>query len=97
MRGSTERGPPHGTDPHLARLIAGCAVGDHHAMAALFDQTAEFVLRMCWLVVRDNDQAERCAGAAYRRVWSEAIHYEVGAVSPRCWLATIAYLSAREM
>lgn len=95
MTVSTE-GVPNGIDPALVRLIARCGVGDRRAMAALVDQTAELVLRMCRMVVPDAIQAERCAVAAYGRVWSEASSYDVDMASPRCWLATIAYLSARE-
>ncbi|GAA2503397.1 hypothetical protein [Terrabacter carboxydivorans] len=87
---------PHGIDPGLVRLIARCGVGDRHAMAALIDQTAELMLRMCRMVVPDAVQAERCAVVAYGRVWSESSSYNVDVASPRCWLATIAYTSARE-
>lgn len=95
MSVTTEWGP-HGTDPGLARLIARCGVGDDHAMGELVDQTSCLVLRMCRIVVPDAIEAQRCAVAAYRRVWSEANSYDVDLASPRCWLATIAYLSARE-
>ena len=85
----------HSADPGLAQLIAGCGLGDPHAMEALVDQTAVMVLRMCQMVVGDATGAEGCAVAAYRRVWREANSYDVHVASPRCWLATIAYLSAR--
>lgn len=80
------------SDPNqrLVDDLAGCARGDHRALARLYRATSARLYAQLLRIVRDEAAAQDCLQQVYLRAWQAADRYDPARARPMTWLSTLA-------
>ena len=71
-------------------MIARMAIGDRHALSALYDATSAKLFGIALRVLDDRSEAEDALQEIYVKVWHNADRYRSNGLSPMTWLITVA-------
>jgi len=73
----------------LARLVERIAMGDHPALAALYDLTVSRLYSLAQMILRNAADAEEVVCDVYAQVWQSAPQYSASRGAVMAWLLTI--------
>jgi RNA polymerase sigma-70 factor (ECF subfamily) len=73
-----------------SELLRRIALGDHEALAELFDLQSRLVSAVALRVVRDRAEAEDVVQETFLQVWRQAGRFDPSRGRPEAWLCTIA-------
>lgn len=74
----------------VEEMIARVAMGDRHALGALYGATSAKLYGVTLRVLDDRQEAEDALQEVYVKVWHNAGRYRVNGLSPMTWLITVA-------
>src|SRR4051812_34487648 len=77
-------------DPGAGGLLRRLGLGEHAALAELYDRYAGLVHGLALRILRDATEAEDVVQEAFVQVWRQASRYDAERGSPEAWLCTIA-------
>lgn len=69
--------------------LAACAGGDRHALRALYDREARWLLGVAMRIVRDRHLAEEVLQEAFLQIWKSAATFDAVRGSGRGWIYTV--------
>ena len=70
-------------------MIARMAIGDRHALSALYAATSAKLFGIALRVLDDRSEAEDALQEIYVKVWHNADRYRSNGLSPMTWLITV--------
>ena len=79
-----------GSPRDVEEMIARVAMGDRHALGALYGATSAKLYGVALRVLNDRQEAEDALQEVYVKVWHNAGRYRVNGLSPMTWLITVA-------
>lgn len=79
------------SDPTQALIddLAGCARGEHRALARLYRATSARLYAQLLRIVREEAAAQDCLQQVYLRAWQAADRYDPTRARPMTWLSTL--------
>lgn len=72
-----------------AAALAGCARGDHSALADIYRHESRFLLGVAARIVREKAAAEDVLHDAFVRIWSRAATFDASLGSARGWIYSV--------
>lgn len=81
----------------LKKLLAASAQENQEAFAALYQQTAPYLLALAARIVSNKEQAEEVLQEAFVQIWYGAKDYDVSKGAVMAWLAGIVRHRALDM
>ncbi len=73
-----------------ARLLAGIAGGDQHALAALYRRRGSVIYSLLIRMLGNDMEAQEVTQDAFVQIWRRAHKYEPGRALPMAWIIMIA-------
>jgi RNA polymerase sigma-70 factor (ECF subfamily) len=93
--------PVHENRPQLAkdwsRIIPGVAVGDHDALAALYDAASSVVFGLALRILNDRELAEDVVVEVFAQIWRDAKSYDAVRGSAASWILSATRSRAIDM
>ncbi|MDH0301779.1 MULTISPECIES: sigma-70 family RNA polymerase sigma factor [unclassified Pseudomonas] len=71
------------------RCLEACALGDRHALQALYDQEGSRLLGVARRIARDDATAEDIVHDAFIRIWTHAASFDPARGSARGWVYSV--------